>query len=745
VTGRGLIVCLLWAAPVAVVSRGASQAVPQTAVLVGAGDIASCASTGKEATAALLDRIPGVVITIGDNAYPDGSTADFRRCYDPSWGRHKARTRPTPGDHDYDTPGASGYFDYFGAAAGDRGKGYYSYELGEWHIVALNSVIANGPTSEQVRWLRADLAASTKRCTLAYFHHPRFFSSISTTPGGGVNDYERAFWDVLYQAGAAIVLNGDQHHYERFAPQTPDGLLDFATGIREFVVGTGGADVSAPTSIRAHSEIRNGDSFGVLKLTLAAERYAWEFIPTAELRFRDSGRGVCPRKPSSLLQSGADSGRVLGVTPLVGSRPKAIPIVDRWAVFTAPDAPKPAYLMPVFLEPFHLKVTRITGDPGRSIALRAGGSPTWGADARHHYSNDQPWSADGLLLAIQNTGSPRSVYLNGETYQPVRGPCPNDDAYDDRWHPSYAHAHERIAVNRTSTLSWFDVGTCTQTRSWTLPFPVIGIGGTPSDDGRFIALSDSKRFMVVDMDPQPPFAPYPNRRIGPGVDFISDCGLPSGCTENWVSISPSGKHVVVNYHGDRLRVYDVDPGTLAAKPRPMPTLYANCGGTAANGFVYDLGHQDMALNPFDNNEDVIVGQEHCGNRGKRVAGTLIGGVVMVRLRDGKITSLTNPTNEAYPYHVSTRNYDRPGWVYVSYWPGPGRRFNDEIVAVKLDGSGAVERYAHTRTETSGCYRCEAHAVPARDGKRVLWASNWMANAAGTGSKLVIQAYVVDAR
>ena len=273
-TGRGLIVCLLWAAPVAVVSRGASQAVPQTAVLVGAGDIASCASTGKEATAALLDRIPGVVITIGDNAYPDGSTADFRRCYDPSWGRHKARTRPTPGDHDYDTPGASGYFDYFGAAAGDRGKGYYSYELGEWHIVALNSVIANGPTSEQVRWLRADLAASTKRCTLAYFHHPRFFSSISTTPGGGVNDYERAFWDVLYQAGAAIVLNGDQHHYERFAPQTPDGLLDFATGIREFVVGTGGADVSAPTSIRAHSEIRNGDSFGVLKLTLAAERYA---------------------------------------------------------------------------------------------------------------------------------------------------------------------------------------------------------------------------------------------------------------------------------------------------------------------------------------------------------------------------------------------------------------------------------------------------------------------------------------
>ena len=718
---RGLIVCVLWAALLAVVSRAASQASSPTAVLVGAGDIASCSSTGNEATAALLDRIPGVVITIGDNAYPDGSAADFTRCYAPSWGRHRARTRPTPGDHDYVTPGASGYFDYFGAAAGDRGKGYYSYELGEWHIVALNSVIANGPTSEEVRWLRADLAASRKRCILAYFHHPRFFSSTSTAPGGGVNDYERTFWDVLYQAGAAIVLNGDQHHYERFAPQTPDGLLDFATGIREFVVGTGGADLSAPTSIRAHSEVQNGDTFGVLKLTLAAGRYAWEFIPSAGQRFRDSGRGVCH-----------------------GSRPRVAPIVDPWAVFTAPDVAKPAYLMPIFPEPFHLKVTRISGDAGSRIAWRAGGSPTWGADARHHYSNDQPWSADGTLLTLQNTGSPHSVYLDGETYQPVRGPCPNDDAYDDRWHPSYAHAHERIAVNRTGTLSWFDVVTCTQTRRWTLPFPVIGIGGTPSDDGRFIALSNGKRFAVVDMDPQPPFAPYPNRRIGPPVDLISDCGLP-GCAENWVSVSASGKYVVVNYHGDHLRVYDVDPGTLAATPRPMPTVYPNCSGTAVNGFIYDLGHQDMVLNPFDNNEDVIVGQEHCGNRGKMVAGVLVGGVVMVRLRDGKVTALTNPTNEAYPYHISTRNSDRPGWAYVSYWPAPGRRFNDEIVAVKLDGSGAVERYAHTRTETSACYRCEAHAVPARDGKRVLWASNWMAHGAGTGSKLVIQTYIVDAR
>src|SRR6266568_7098555 len=218
----------------------------------------------------------------------------------------------------------------------------------------------------------------------------------------------------------------------------------------------------------------------------------------------------------------ASRGASQAVTPLAGSRPKGVPIVDRWPVFTAPDAPKPAYLIPVFLQPFRLKVTRITGDPGSRIGLRAGGSPTWGADARHHYSNDQPWSADGMLLALQNSAAPDYVYLDGETYQPVRAPCPNYDYYDDRWHPSSGHPHERINVNRTDRLSWFDVVTCTETRSWALPFPVIGIGGNPSDDGRFIALTDRRHFFVVDMDPQPPLARYPQRRIGPARDLITD-------------------------------------------------------------------------------------------------------------------------------------------------------------------------------------------------------------------------------
>jgi PKD repeat protein len=266
--------------------------------LIGAGDIASCTSTGDEATATLLDNIAGTVITLGDNAYPDGSSTDFANCFNPSWGRHKARTRPTPGDHDYVTAGAAAYFNYFGAAAGDPTKGYYSYDLGDWHIVALNSVIPNDASSTEVQWLKADLAASAKRCTLAYFHHPRFFSNTSATPGGGVDDYEKAFWDALYARGVELVLNGDQHQYERFAPQTPDGVADPVYGIREIIVGTGGEGTVNPTSIRANSEVVIGNTFGVLKLTLDVGSYSWQFIPVAGQSGTDAGSGTCHDAPS---------------------------------------------------------------------------------------------------------------------------------------------------------------------------------------------------------------------------------------------------------------------------------------------------------------------------------------------------------------------------------------------------------------------------------------------------------------
>jgi hypothetical protein len=206
-----------------------------TAVLVGAGDIADN-DVNDEATAVLLETIPGTVITLGDNAYPDGTLAEFNAYYEPTWGRHKARTRPSVGNHDYFTPGASGYFNYFGAAAGDPAEGYYSYDVGDWHIIVLNSECAEvggcEAGSPQEQWLQADLAANPAACTLAYWHRP-LFSIGSTT--SDVYD----FWSLLYAAGADVVLNGHAHYYERYAQQDPDGNADPVNGIREFVVGTG--------------------------------------------------------------------------------------------------------------------------------------------------------------------------------------------------------------------------------------------------------------------------------------------------------------------------------------------------------------------------------------------------------------------------------------------------------------------------------------------------------------------------
>jgi len=420
-------------------------------------------------------------------------------------------------------------------------------------------------------------------------------------------------------------------------------------------------------------------------------------------------------------------------------------VTDSAATFTIPQAAKPAYITPVTTDPtFGTRVVRIAGDTGASLG--GGVSGTWGSDARQHYSKDQPWNSNGTLLVLQNSGSPSQVYLNGDTYAVARGKCSGYSSSDDRWHPSPSHPNERINVNG-GELMWYDVVNCVKTRSWSLPFSVsyFGMGeGNPSNDGRFAALSDGTRMFVVDMDPQPPLAPYPAQRIGPAYDVIADCGL-SGCSIDWVSISSSGKYTVVSYNGDYPRVFDVNPTTLALTARPMPSASPRCTGTAANGFIYDLGHADLALNPFDGNEDVLIGQEHCGNRGKVVDGKLMGSVVMVRLRDGAITSLTDPANEAYAHHISTRNLDRPGWVYVGYHTDAGKKYGDEIIAVKMDGSKSVQRFAHKHSAYSGCYRCESHSVPSRDGRRVLWASNWAQNCSTCGSSSDIKAHIVDAR
>ena len=456
-------------------------------------------------------------------------------------------------------------------------------------------------------------------------------------------------------------------------------------------------------------------------------------------------------------QTSTDGLVLHGFVPPVNTRPVAslrvrvLPpgaITDPDTVLPVPAVARPPYLSPRRDPTFGAPVRRVTGDAGTTFPLPGGAKGTWGSDARHHYSKDEPWSSDGSLIAIDNNGgTPIEVFLDGNDYTVARGRCPNYISGEDRWHPSPLHPHERINVLGTE-LMWFDVVDCVKTRSWTLPFPVLGIGpgeGNTSNDGRFIALTDGVRAFVVDMDPQPPFAPYPASRIGPAVD-VSNCGLADGCAVGWVSASASGKYVVVKYVNDHPRVYDVNPATLALAPRPMPATEVQCSsGSPAQGYIYDLGHADLALNPYDDDEDVLVGQEHCGNHGRIVDGKRIGGVMMVRLRDGAITPLTDPTNEGFPHHVSMRSIARPGWAYVDYYPKPGTRYDDEIVAVKLDGSGAMQRFAHKHSVFTGCYHCESHAVPSTDGRRMVWASNWAGNCTTCGAAAEIHAYVLDAR
>jgi hypothetical protein len=264
-------------------------------VLVGAGDIASCDDlAGAYATAKLIEKISGTVFAVGDLAYPNGSDEDFAKCYQPTWGRFKDRTRPAPGNHEYHSDGASAYNRYFGATAGDPERGYYSFDLGTWHILALNSECAHvggcDAASPEGKWLREDLAQHPAGCTLAYFHKPLFSS------GGahGNNLLMKPLWDALYHAGADLVINGHDHNYERFAPQDPDGKADPKHGIREFVVGSGGKNSHrAVGPAEPNSEVRNGDTFGVLKLTLHARSYDWEFVPEAGKTFTDSGTGTC--------------------------------------------------------------------------------------------------------------------------------------------------------------------------------------------------------------------------------------------------------------------------------------------------------------------------------------------------------------------------------------------------------------------------------------------------------------------
>ena len=256
----------------------------------GSGTAASCHM--KATSDLLVGSGLSKVLTLGDNQYEKGELAKFKQSYDPSWGRVKAMTRPSVGNHEYGTARASGYFDYFGASAGDRSKGYYSFDVGAWHLIALNSncsaVGGCGAGSAQAKWLKADLARNPAVCTLAYWHHPRFSSGQH-----GNNTSVSTFWQLLYAAGADVVLAGHDHDYERFAPQTPAGAADPANGIREFVVGTGGKNHYGFSAVRPNSQVRNSTVYGVLKLTLHPAGYDWRFVPEPGKTFTDSGTGTC--------------------------------------------------------------------------------------------------------------------------------------------------------------------------------------------------------------------------------------------------------------------------------------------------------------------------------------------------------------------------------------------------------------------------------------------------------------------
>jgi hypothetical protein len=296
----GFLIIFSLAAGLAVFSSGrassnsSSPDGDQTAVLVGAGDIADCADlSGAEATAKLLEKIPGTVMAVGDLAYPSGTKEQFDNCYDKTWGRVKSRTRPAAGNHEFHSAAATPYFEYFGALAGDPKIGYYSYELGQWHIIVLNSECKDvggcDAGSPQEKWLRADLAGHPVACTLAYWHKPLFSSG-----GAHGNDPTvKPLFQALYDANADVVVVGHDHDYERFAPQDSEGSPDPKRGIREFVAGTGGKNHRPFGEPKPNSELRDATAFGVLKLTLKPNGYDWQFIPEPGKGFTDSGSGKC--------------------------------------------------------------------------------------------------------------------------------------------------------------------------------------------------------------------------------------------------------------------------------------------------------------------------------------------------------------------------------------------------------------------------------------------------------------------
>lgn len=273
----------------------------QGVTIYAAGDIADCRrwspeKTGAADTAAMIAAElatdgKAAVLALGDNTYPIGLLTEFTDCYGPTWGRFKQRTYPAPGNHEYYSPQAAGYYRYFGDAAGPAQRGYYSTHIGDWHIISLNSNLKPPAHAEQLAWLEDDLARNSRRCTLAFWHHPRFSSG-----GHGSSPKMDDVWKTLAKAGADVVLAAHDHDYERFAPLDAAGNRDDKAGMRSFVVGTGGAHLTPMRFPQAHSEASSNSTNGVLRMVLKATGYEWEFLPVKKEAFQDRGIGLCSEK-----------------------------------------------------------------------------------------------------------------------------------------------------------------------------------------------------------------------------------------------------------------------------------------------------------------------------------------------------------------------------------------------------------------------------------------------------------------
>jgi 3',5'-cyclic AMP phosphodiesterase CpdA len=260
--------------------------------VIAAGDIASCKDEGDERTGQLVDGLEGTILVLGDLAYDRGTREEFRDCYAPSWGRHRERTYPVPGNHEYGTAGAAPYFEFFGERGGKPGEGWYSFDLGSWHVIALNSncgAVGCTPGSPQETWLRNDLASHSSLCTLAYWHHPRFTSGKTH----GNNIAVGALWNALHEHNAEMVLSGHEHNYERFAPLDPGGNPEPARGVRQFVAGTGGRGLYPIETIKPGSEAHSDGVHGVLTLTLKRDSYSWKFLSVGSADPLDEGETAC--------------------------------------------------------------------------------------------------------------------------------------------------------------------------------------------------------------------------------------------------------------------------------------------------------------------------------------------------------------------------------------------------------------------------------------------------------------------